>query len=242
MNKKLIVRPGIVRQRQDGLLKAGFKEYFPHFLRLMYPNADEIFDIERGFTFMDKEMQDLANRREPNIGTPIGDLLVKVFLLSGEEKWILVHVEIEASNDEQMGLRMFQTYYRIFDLYDVEIESIVVYIGNEKQKIVKEYVRRGLLTYNTFSFCTYHIFQHTDDELIAMDTLFGLLILTCKKSLLEGKVSEKKLNEYRIMIAKELLSNGKYTKLEIAKFLNFLTNIIFIRDPEENRKLEAYII
>ncbi len=46
-------------KRDDTLWKGILEDIFDDFLRFMYPNADEIFDIGRGFEFLDKELEDL---------------------------------------------------------------------------------------------------------------------------------------------------------------------------------------
>jgi len=47
------------RRKNDILLKSAFEEAFPDLLRFFFDNADTIFDIQRGFVFMDKELREL---------------------------------------------------------------------------------------------------------------------------------------------------------------------------------------
>lgn len=48
-----LVKP---RRQNDELLKGAFEENFPDFLRFLYSDADDIFDLSRGIQFMDKEL------------------------------------------------------------------------------------------------------------------------------------------------------------------------------------------
>lgn len=120
-------------KKSDELLKAIFEENFLDFLRFMYPNADDIFDLERELTFMDKELLEIIPDRERKKGKRIADLLVKVFLKDGTEKWILAHTEIEGGSDEAFPYRIFQYHYRLLDRYRVPVEAIAVFTGARTQ-------------------------------------------------------------------------------------------------------------
>jgi len=48
-----------MRKKNDILLKAAFEESFPDLLQFFFPEANEIFAIERGFEFLDKELHEL---------------------------------------------------------------------------------------------------------------------------------------------------------------------------------------
>lgn len=43
------------RRKDDILLKSAFEESFPDLLRFYFPGADEVFDMKKGFVFLDKE-------------------------------------------------------------------------------------------------------------------------------------------------------------------------------------------
>lgn len=114
------------RRQNDELLKGAFEENFQDFLRFLYPDADSIFDLDRGFQFMDKELLEIIPDREKKKGKRIANLLAKVYLKDGSEKWILVHTEIEAGSQEDFAFRMFQYYYRLLDRYRVPVETIAI--------------------------------------------------------------------------------------------------------------------
>ncbi len=46
-------------KRDDSLWKAILEDIFDDFLRFFIPNANEIFDMEKGFEFLDKELEQL---------------------------------------------------------------------------------------------------------------------------------------------------------------------------------------
>ena len=49
-------------KRDDTLWKGILEDLFDDFLRFFYLNADDIFDMSRGFDFLDKELED--NKRK----------------------------------------------------------------------------------------------------------------------------------------------------------------------------------
>lgn len=93
-------------QRNDILWKGILEDLFADFLRFFYTNADEIFDIDRGFEFLDKELEQLypgIDLKHPKFV----DKLVKVYRKSGEEEWLLIHIEVQGYDDGNFAHRMF---------------------------------------------------------------------------------------------------------------------------------------
>lgn len=222
-------------KQNDELLKGAFEEWFIEFLRFMYPNADEIFDLSGGVTFMDKELLAIVPDRERKKGKRVADLLAKVYLKDGTEKWILVHTEIEGGSDEDFAFRIFQYHYRLLDRYGVPVETIAVFTGSKNQRKPYEYLYQGIRTSINFRYLAYHIFDHSEQDLLRMRNAFALIVLACQKATNEGKVPEQELGEQRSTIARALIESGKYDKDRIISFMHFLKNFLFIKDSEINR-------
>ena len=66
------------------------------FLRFFFTDTDNIFDMKKGFTYLDKEMAQIAVDGEPESHKYV-DKLVKVYTRGGSEQWVLVHVEVQQS-------------------------------------------------------------------------------------------------------------------------------------------------
>ncbi len=228
------------RRQHDMLLKGAFEEWFADFLRFMYPNADAIFDFSRKFIFMDKELYAILRLRDRRKGARVADLLVKVYMKNGGEKFFLIHTEIEGSSDPHFPFRLIQSHYRIFDKEKTPVETIVVYTGDKSQPRPNEYRYDGIGTSLHFKYLSYHILDHTEEELLAMNNPFALVILACQKALLEGKVPDEELGEGRLTIAKALLRH-RYPHDKVLSFMNFLKNILYIDNQEINRKFDIAI-
>lgn len=228
-------------KQNDELLKGAFEENFPDFLRFLYPNADGLFDFARDLTFMDKELLAIIPERERKKGKRIADLLVKVFLKDGTEKWILLHTEIEGGSQEDFAFRIFQYHYRLLDRYRVPVETIAVFTGNKSQHRPSEYIHTGIDTSIHFRYRAYHIFDHHEAELLQMDNAFALIVVACQKALREGKVPDKELGQDRLTIARALLRHD-YDHDRIIRFLVFLKNFLYINDSEINRIFDENVI
>jgi hypothetical protein len=74
----------------DSPWKQILESYFPQFMAFFFPEAYSQIDWERGFDFLDAELQQIT--LEADTGKRIVDKLVKVYLKNGKE-------ELEASNN-----------------------------------------------------------------------------------------------------------------------------------------------
>lgn len=54
-----------------------------------------------------------------------------MWLVDGEEAWLLLHIELQSQMDSGFPKRMFIYHYRIYDRYDREVVSLAV-LGDEQ--------------------------------------------------------------------------------------------------------------
>jgi hypothetical protein len=102
-----------MRRKNDILWKGILEEVFDDLLRFVFPNADQTFNIEKGFEFLDKELAELYPEPERKSDTRFVDKLVKVFRRDGNEEWLLLHVEVQGHPDEMFAERMFRYFYYV---------------------------------------------------------------------------------------------------------------------------------
>lgn len=229
------------RRKDDILLKSAFEEAFPDLLRFCFADADDIFDMEKGFVFLDKELSELFPELEKQGGNRFVDMLVKVFLKNGNEEWILVHIEIQGGSDKNFAERMFQYWYRIYDRHKVNITALAVFTGSKTQKRPSKFQRSFLGTTINYQYNVYHILDHSEAGLLAMDNPFALIVLAAQKALLMGKIPEEELNRERLTVARALIKSKKYDHARISRFLYFLKQFLYIGDPKLNRKFDKQI-
>ncbi len=108
----------------DSPWKEALDLYFEPFLAFFFPQAHADIDWGRGYEMLDKELQQIV--REAEVGRRYVDKLVKVWLKSGAESWLLIHVEIQTWREGKFAKRMYVYNYRLFDRYDREVISLAV--------------------------------------------------------------------------------------------------------------------
>ena len=81
----------------DSPWKEALRRYLRLFLAMFFPAVHDDIDWTRAYEILDKELQQIAPDAET--GRRVVDVLVKVWRLSGEERWVLIHIEVQAQRD-----------------------------------------------------------------------------------------------------------------------------------------------
>ncbi len=108
----------------DSPWKEALDVFFQLFLAFFYPHIYNDIDWKRGFEALDKELQQIVPKSAR--GRRYVDKLVKVWLKSGHEVWLLLRVEVQTQRERSFALRMFVYNYRIFDRYNHQVVSLAV--------------------------------------------------------------------------------------------------------------------
>ncbi len=124
----------------DSPWKTLLERWFPAFMAWFFPPIAAEIDWARGYVFLDKELQKISRRAQEK--RRYADKLVKVWRRTGEEMWVLVHVEIQAGYETDFGERMFVYYYRLFDRYRLPLASLVVLADDRLQWRPDHYERQ----------------------------------------------------------------------------------------------------
>lgn len=194
----------------DSLWKAILEDLFADFLRFFFSNADAIFDMKKGFEYLDKEMAQIAADTNPKSPKYV-DKLVKAYTRTGNEQWVLVHVEVQGYTDPYFEERMFTYYYRIFDRYCKRITAIVLLTGRDRKFHPTAYHSEFLGTEIRYRFNTYKVLDQSEDELQKSSNPFAFVILTALLALQRGRLTDKALLDLKLALARNLLSQ-KFSK------------------------------
>ena len=108
----------------DSPWKEVIEQYFPSFMELFFPEASADIDWSRPYDFLDKELQQVV--RDAELGRRYADKLVRVFRRGGEEVWVLVHIEVQANDEQGFPARMYVYNYRLFDRYNRPVASFAI--------------------------------------------------------------------------------------------------------------------
>lgn len=222
-------------KRNDILLKGALEDFFGYFLRMIFPNADELFDFSKGFVFLEQELADItpgADVKHPKVI----DKLVGVRLACGEPVWVRVHVEVEKTAKKDFGRRMFRYFSRLFDKYDVPVISIAVFLEKRTMNNKPVYNYRFHGTGVDFHFNSIYVEELDEQELSRSDNPFAKILLIAKLAL------EKKLEVQDIFVKKKALARQllglDLLPENIKKLMDFLKAYIHFDDKEINNKFD----
>lgn len=89
----------------DSPWKEALERYFPEFMAFFFPDAHADIDWDRGYDFLDKELQAVV--RDAELGRRLADKLARVTARDGAEDWLLVHIEVQGQVESDFAKRMF---------------------------------------------------------------------------------------------------------------------------------------
>jgi Domain of unknown function (DUF4351) len=107
------------------------ESYFPQFMEFFFPAAYSQIDWNRGFEFLDAELQQIT--LEADTGKRIVDKLVKVYLKDGKEQWIAAHIEIQNQKEDEFSERVFIYFARLRDKFRRKVASFAVLGDTDKE-------------------------------------------------------------------------------------------------------------
>ena len=172
----------------DILWKSILEEIFEDFLRFFFPSADRLFDLEKGFEYLDKELEQLFPPENEKSSAKFVDKLVKVYSRSGVEAWVLVHIEVQGYRDDAFSDRMFTYYYRIWDKYRKPITAFAILTDDCRHFLPSQFEQACLGTSVCFRFNSYKVLDQSEEELGACDIPFAQVVLATKIALIGNKL------------------------------------------------------
>ena len=108
----------------DGAWKEALVEQLPDFVREYFPAMFEAIDWTQPVEWLDKEISQFIGL----IGhrNRVVDLLAKVMLRSGDEQWILLHLEIQTSSEEGFEFRLACYNGSLLGLHQKRVVTLAV--------------------------------------------------------------------------------------------------------------------
>lgn len=228
------------QRKSDILWKVIMEEVFPDLLRFIYPDADDEYNMERGFEFLDKELAELNPQPDEEKDSRFADKLVKVYHRDGVEEWVLLHVEVQGDTQDRDAFaeRMYTYFYRIRDRYPGRLVSaLAIFTGENGNRMPGKYSYEYRSTKLTYEYPTVSILDYSDEELDKSSNPFAQVVVAAKMRLQEGKVPEDELLNNKLLAARKLTEKG-FGMEKIRAIFNFLRNYVLFEKPETNRKFD----
>jgi predicted transposase/invertase (TIGR01784 family) len=208
-------------KRDDSLWKAILEDVFDDFLIFFFKDEVSLLDLQRGFIFLDKELEQLFPSDTENNSPKFVDKLVKVFTKTGSEEWILVHVEVQGYNDSSFAKRMYSYFYRILDHYNKPVTCIAIFTDSNKNFRPSTFTYSFLGTETNFKYNIYKVIDQQENELRDNNNPFALVILSVLTALKSGKISDENLLSLKIGLVKMLLQRD-ISPRKIRSIITFL--------------------
>ena len=228
------------QRKSDILWKVIIEEVFPDLLRFIYPDANDEYNMERGFEFLDKELAELNPQPDEEKDSRFADKLVKVYHRDGVEEWVLLHVEVQGDTQDRDAFaeRMYTYFYRIRDRYPGRLVSaLAIFTGENGNRMPGKYSYEYRGTKLTYEYPTVSILDYSDEELDKSSNPFAQVVVAAKMRLQEGKVPEDELLNNKLLAARKLTEKG-FGMEKIRAIFNFLRNYVLFEKPETNRKFD----
>jgi hypothetical protein len=228
------------QRKSDILWKVIMEEVFPDLLRFIYPDADDVYNMERGFEFLDKELAELNPQPDEEKDSRFADKLVKAYHRDGVEEWVLLHVEIQSDTHDREAFaeRMYTYFYRIRDRYPGRLVSaLAIFTGQDGNLMPGKYSYEYRGTKLTYEYPTVSILDYSDEELDKSTNPFAQVIVAARLRLKEEKVSEDELLNFKLLAARKLQEKG-FPMEKIRAIFNFLRNYVLFEKPETFRKFD----
>ena len=229
------------RDDYDSPWKEILTAYFPDFMAFFFPAAHDEINWERGHVFLDKELRQVT--RDAKIGKRLADKLVKVWRRDGDEIWVLVHVEIQGSEEGKFAKRMFTYNYRIFDRYDRPVASLAI-IADDRPGWRPDcfgYTLWGCEMGIRFPAIKLLDFAARWNELDASDNPFTVAVMTHLKAQ-ETKEDATERQRWKFALMRRLYEKG-YDRQKLTDLFRFIDWLMQLPEELEHRfwqELEQY--
>jgi hypothetical protein len=176
-------------------------------MAFFFPHAHAEIDWTRGYEMLDKELQPIVRRAET--GRRFVDKLVKVWLRDGQERWLLIHIEVQGSKEGEFPRRMHVYNHRIFDRYDQEVVSLAILADDDPAWRPSRYesARWGFRSLTEFPIVKLLDYAPQYQELEADPNPFAVVVLAHLKAL-ETRQSPAERQAWKVRLVKGLYGRG----------------------------------
>ena len=209
-------------------------KYFYPFVAFFMPDLYADIDTSRPPVFLDNELQTIW--RSMKTGLKMTDKLVQVWLKNGDERLILVHIEVQARFETLFSKRMFTISYRIVDKYKVLPAALALFVDALIPKEFDTYEDKIYGTEMRYKYNAYKVIDQIEAELLKRDdNLFALVVLANLRTV-QTKKEGQEFN--RLAFKKHLYNLLTERNFEPEVCLDLLNFISYLMVLPENLEIE----
>jgi hypothetical protein len=215
-------------------------KYFYQFIDFFLPDLYADLDTSRAPVFLDNELQTIW--RSMKTGMKMTDKLVRVWLKNGEERLVLVHIEIQARFETLFSKRMFTMSYRILDKNQVHPVALAVFVDTPVPSAFNSYEHEYYGTKTSYKYNAYKIIDQIEAELLKRDdNLFSLVVLANLRTIqtkTQIKADKEKAAFDRLLFKKHLYNLLKERNFEPEIYYDLLNFIGYLMILPEQLEIE----
>jgi hypothetical protein len=218
----------------DSPWKEAISLYFRDFLRFFFPPIEADIDWERGFEFLDTELQQI--KRETETGRREADKLVKVWRRNGSETWVLVHIEVQSQRQSEFPERMYLYHSRIFETYRRPVVSLGVLADEQLSWRPNRYERELWGCRSIFEFPIVKLLDYNVSELASNPNPFAAIVQAHRAAQLMGQNPQRGY-ENKLALVKSLYQRG-LSREDIVELFRLIDWLIALPETQEQRLWE----
>jgi predicted transposase/invertase (TIGR01784 family) len=206
-------------------------------LRSVLPDLARVADANKPVRFLETELRRLARftRRyseSPPDSRKFVDILAEVPLLSGENAWILLHVEIQGrGGKENFPLRMHRYRCLLEGRFNRPVAGLGILVqpipANQTEGV---YNWQGYGSEITYRYPVYRIYEGDEDALRKSDNPFDLAHYAGMQAWKQRGDDVRKLDYMKLLLAE--LNRRHWTHEEKMALLWFIEGVMHIEDNE----------
>jgi len=236
-------------RNHDHAWKQAIKSMPEQFIAFFLPALHAFIDFRESPVFLEKELLNLIPKQDKS-GYRISDKLIEFQRKDGRKQGIIVHIEIQATQDEFFDERVYETHYRIYDYFKrrrkrlakrrdspLLIEAIAIFVTEEASKCPLQFEMEGLHTYLLYKFGAYHVKDQSEQALLQSNNPFALAVAACLQS--NATNPENRLSPKRKLF--NLLKERAYSDVEIHALFWFIHLIMILPKEQEKQLLNEYV-
>ncbi len=229
-------KPKKTTDQYDSPWKEALEEYFEESMAFFFPTIHADIDWTKKYEFLDKELEKIV--RQAIVTEQHVDKLVQVYRLSGQQTWVLVHIDVQSQHETLFTKRMFQYHYRLFDRYDRPIVTLAIY-GDEGSEWQPQKYEHNLWDCEvTFKFPSVKLIHYNIQELEQSNNPFALVVLAHLHTKATKNQPMERYN-LRWRLTRLLYERG-YDRARILSLYRYIDWLMAL-PPELEQKLEQQI-
>jgi hypothetical protein len=224
---------------QDELWKVIIPNLWLPFIHFCLEDWVEKIDFTHKPDFLDKELKRLLPRGKSR--NRAVDILMRVYLKDGTTQSFLLHIEVQGYFDPNFAQRVFQYYYRINDLFQEPIETLVILIDEDPNYRPNEYKQVFGQTALSFAFRMFKLLDNPPPYFRKENNPFSVVFEVAWYALKQNRLkNDDDLKALKFSLIKRLLEN-QIERAVIYDLLDFINIYLPFQDSEKAITFEQEI-